>query len=283
MLTILEAIRLSTEYLEKKGIESPRLNVELMLADILFCKRLDLYLRFERPLKENEVNKLREWITRRSKYEPLQYILGKTEFYGLTFNLNNSVLIPRQETEALVELIIIQNKSKNNLNILDIGTGSGIIPVVLAKYMPDAKYTAIDSSNEAISVANHNAEEHNVLNIINFNATDLFKADYANESFDIIVSNPPYVPLAEYNTLQREIIEYEPKQAITDSEDGFKYYKYISEKAKSWLKHEGRIYFEVGKDQHSRVENILLDNSFTNITTSKDLLNIERVVVGIKK
>ncbi|MEW6651979.1 MAG: peptide chain release factor N(5)-glutamine methyltransferase [Bacteroidota bacterium] len=282
MLTILEALKLSTEYLEKKGIESSRLNVELMLADILNCKRLDLYLTFERPLKDDEVGKLREWISRRGKNEPLQYILGKTEFYGLTFFTNCSVLIPRQETETLVELIIEQNKSKGKIKILDIGTGTGIIPIVLAKHLADAEFTAIDSSNDAIVVAKQNAELHKVNGRIELLTSDLFATNFDYNCFDIIVSNPPYISLQEYNSLQKEITEHEPKQAVTDMEDGFKFYSYITAQAKNWLKNNGRLYFEVGKDQCTIVIGFLNDNEFVNISSFKDLLNINRVVVGEK-
>ena len=209
MLTILDAIKLSTDYLEKKGIESARLNSELMLAEILNCKRLDLYLKFEQPLQEYEVDKLREWIARRGKFEPLQYIIGKADFYGAQFNVNSLVLIPRPETEILVDRIIVQNKNRGSLKILDIGTGSGIIPIVLALHIPDATICAIDNSNDAIEVAKQNAVMNNVAERIEFLTTDLFSAQFEDESFDIIVSNPPYVALDEYGTLQKEIVDYE--------------------------------------------------------------------------
>ena len=134
MLTVLEAINLSTEYLTKKDIESPKLNAELLLAHILNCKRLDLYLSYDRPLDENETNKYRDFIKRRGKCEPLQYIIGSVEFYGLEFKVNPSVLIPRQETEILIETILETVSKENDLRILDIGTGSGIIAICLAKH-----------------------------------------------------------------------------------------------------------------------------------------------------
>lgn len=282
MLTILEAIKLSTDYLEKKGIESARLNCELMLAEILNCKRLDLYLAFEQPLKDYEVDKLREWIGRRGKFEPLQYIIGKADFYGAQFNVNSLVLIPRPETEILVDRIIAQNKNRKQLSILDIGTGSGIIPIVLALHIPDATICAIDNSADAIEVAKQNAVMNNVAERIEFLATDMFSSEFANESFDIVVSNPPYVSLAEYGTLQREIVDYEPKQAVTDMGNGMKFYSYISEKAKTWLKQDGRLYFEVGKDQYETVKKFMSGNGFKNITAVKDLLSIDRVVIGEK-
>ena len=283
MLTILDAIKLSTDYLEKKGIESARLNSELMLAEILNCKRLDLYLKFEQPLQEYEVDRLREWIARRGKFEPLQYIIGKADFYGAQFNVNSLVLIPRPETEILVDRIIVQNKNRGNLKILDIGTGSGIIPIVLALHIPDATICAIDNSEEAIEVAKQNAGMNTVTERIEFLTTDLFSAQFEDESFDIIVSNPPYVSLDEYGTLQKEIVDYEPKQAVTDMGNGLKFYSYISGKAKSWLKKGGKLYFEVGKDQYETVKGFMSENGFENITAVKDLLSIDRVVIGEKQ
>ena len=283
MLTILDAIKLSTDYLEKKGIESARLNSELMLAEILNCKRLDLYLKFEQPLQEYEVDKMREWIARRGKFEPLQYIIGKADFYGAQFNVNSLVLIPRPETEILVDRIIVQNKNRGSLRILDIGTGSGIIPIVLALHIPDATICAIDNSADAIEVAKQNAEMNNVAERIEFFTTDLFSAEFADDSFDIIVSNPPYVALDEYGTLQKEIVDYEPKQAVTDMGNGLKFYFFISEKAKSWLKQDGKLYFEVGKDQYETVKKFMSENGFKNITAVKDLLSIDRVVIGEKQ
>jgi release factor glutamine methyltransferase len=282
MLTILDAIKLSTDYLEKKGIESARLNSELMLAEILSCKRLDLYLAFERPLKDYEVDKLREWIGRRGKFEPLQYIIGKADFYGSQFIVNNLVLIPRPETEILVDRVIVQNKSRKQLRILDIGTGCGIIPIVLALHILDATIFAIDNSADAIEVAKQNAEMNNVAERIEFLTSDIFSAQFAEDSFDIIVSNPPYVSLTEYGTLQKEIVDYEPKQAVTDMGSGMKFYSYISEKAKSWLKQDGKLYFEVGKDQYETVKMFMSDNGFKNITAVKDLLSIDRIVIGEK-
>lgn len=282
MLTILEAIKLSTDYLEKKGIESARLNTELMLAEILNCKRLDLYLAFERPLKDYEVDKLREWIARRGKNEPLQYIIGKADFYGIAFTINNNVLIPRPETETLVDTIALQNKPYKNLRILDIGTGSGIIPIVLAQNLNDPQITAIDNSSDALEVAKQNAVTHKCAEHIEFSQVDLFEASFSESSFDIIVSNPPYVSIAEYGTLQKEIVDFEPKQAVTDMGDGYKFYSFISEMADKWLAKGGKLYFEVGKDQYERVKSIMNKNNFVNISATKDLLNIERVIVGEK-
>ncbi|MDP1994366.1 MAG: HemK/PrmC family methyltransferase, partial [Ignavibacteria bacterium] len=192
MHTVLELLNLTTNFFEQKGIDSARLNAELLLAEILKCKRLDLYLTFDKPVKDDEVNLYREFVKRRGNREPLQYILGHVEFYGLTFSVNNDVLIPRQETEILIETILNQNDKEAELNILDIGTGSGIIAVLLAHYLPKAKITAVDKSPGALVVAKKNAEVHNARQRITFLEDDILNSTLLlGEKMDIIVSNPP--------------------------------------------------------------------------------------------
>jgi len=294
MHTVLETINLSTEYLEKKGIESPRINAELLLAHILKCKRLDLYLSFERPLDEIELNQYREFIKRRSKFEPLQYIIGSVEFFGIEFKVNSSVLIPRPETEILVEAVIDHLKNNqttgnqlNNPEVLDIGTGSGNVAISIAKNFPQIKVIAIDVSSDGLFLAKRNAEINGVIENINFIKCDILKEtpqlpDYGSgitqKNFDVIVSNPPYISLNEFPMLQPELKMYEPKNSLTDYLDGFNFYRIISEKSRQLLKPGGRIFFELGKDQAEQVKKILCENSFTNIILKKDYLNIERVI-----
>jgi release factor glutamine methyltransferase len=280
MLTVLESIKLSTEFLEKKGIESPRLNAEILLSEILNCKRLDLYLKFDQPLKELEISKYREWIKRRGLYEPIQYIIGKIEFFGLQFRVNSSVLIPRPETEILVEEVIKYSKSKNGLKILDIGTGSGIIAIAIAKQLEDSQITAIDISQEAINLAIENAVTNEVISKLNFLMSDI-KDFENNEKFDVVVSNPPYISKEDFPSLQNEIKDYEPRIALTDSNDGLDFYKIISKRSKSLLKKDGRIYFEVGKGQADNVKRILIENDFICIRSINDYQQIERVVTGV--
>lgn len=278
-MTVLESLQLSTDFLEKKGIESSRLNAELLLSEILKCKRLDLYLKFDQLLKENEVTIYREWITRRGKFEPLQYIIGNVEFYGLPFKVTPDVLIPRPETEILVEEVIKFCKDKTGLKILDIGTGSGNIPIALTKYLNDVELTAVDISEKALSIARENAITNGVVERINFITADVknFMSDY---KFDIVVSNPPYVSKEEYPILQNEIKNYEPMVAVTDSSDGLDLYRTIAEKAKILLKSNGKIFLEVGKDQEKFIADILEKNDFINIYFVKDYQQIDRVVVG---
>ena len=269
----------STDFLNKKGIESPRLNAELLLVEVLKCNRIDLYLRFDKPLKDNELVQYRDWISRRGKFEPLQYIIGKVEFYGLPFEVTQDVLIPRPETEILVEEIIKHCKEKNVRSILDIGTGSGNIPVSLIKYLDEVKITSIDISHKALMVAEKNAALNGVESKISFIVSDI--KEYKTEiKYDLIVSNPPYVGAAEYPNLQNEIKNYEPGIAVTDSNDGLYFYRTIAEASKSLLKKGGDIFLEIGIGQSEDVIKILTKNDIINIRCLKDLQLIDRVVTG---
>lgn len=280
MLTVLESLQRSTEYLEKKGIESARLNAELLLAEILNCSRVDLYLRFDQPLKENEIDKYRELITRRGKFEPLQYIIGRAEFFALTFKVNNNVLIPRPETELMVEAIIERFKNLDVLRVLDIGTGTGNIAVALAKHLEKCSVVSIDTSDEIKSLAEENAFQNGVNEKICFIKADL--ANYSNDGvlFDLIVSNPPYVSMADYSETQREIREFEPASAVTDFGNGLTFYKLISSKLNNILKPGGSIYLEIGKGQANEVAGILEAYGVQNINFIKDYQQIDRIVYG---
>ncbi len=283
MLTVLESIKLSTEYLEKKGIESARINAELLLAKILNCKRLDLYLQFERPLVEEEIKLYREFLSRRSKFEPVQYILGSVEFYGLEFEVNKSVLIPRPETEILVEEIINSFNKEDTTKILDVGTGSGNIAVSLAVHLPESKIIAIDSSIDALNTAKKNSELNNTKDRINFIEWDINSGDlFPEKDFDIVVSNPPYVSETDFTKLQPELKIYEPKVALTDNADGLSFYKSICTKSKDLLKTGGQIFLEAGMGQAEKIKDILLNNNYSNVKLKKDYLNIDRVVSGVK-
>ena len=281
MLTVLESIKLSTEFLTDKGIESPRINAELMLAKILNCKRLDLYLSFDRPLNESETNLYREFIRRRSKYEPLQYILGSVEFYGFEFKVDKSVLIPRPETEILVETVINSVDKNNMQNILDIGTGSGIIAVSLAKNLPCSSITATDSSESALVIAKENAVLNGVEEQIKFKLSDILTdVDYEGKPFDIVVSNPPYVSFEEYQKLAPELRLFEPQSALTDSNDGLNFFRVIAGSSKKLLKKGGKLFLELGQDQSAKVFGFLNEENFINISIKKDYQNIDRVISG---
>lgn len=283
MLTVLEAIKSSTEYLEKKGISSPRLNSELLLSHALNCKRFDLYLSFERPLQKTEIDFYRELLRRRSKFEPLQYIIGKVEFFGLEFEVNSSVLIPRPETELLVEAVLGSIKKDEQVRILDIGCGSGNISIALAKNIYNCKVIGVDISEAALEIAQRNAELNRVEKQIKFFIKNILEEmDVSEHRFDVIVSNPPYVSADEFSKLEPELRLYEPQIALTDGGDGLLYFKKISSLASALLKEKGKVFFEIGAGQAAAVQNILIENQFCNIVIEKDYSDIERIIIGEK-
>lgn len=279
MLTVLESLQLSTEYLENKGIESARMNAELLLADILKCGRLDLYLRFEQPLTEDEKKVYRDFIARRAKNEPLQYIIGNVEFFGMHFFVNEDVLIPRQETEILVEEIIRQ-VSEESISILDVGTGSGCIALSLAKNLPECKITALDISREALKLAWKNQKYHELTNC-ELKHFDIMSDDVNTlGKFDLVVSNPPYVAETDYKDLQKEIVLHEPRIALTDESDGYKFYSKISELSKDLLNENGHLFFEAGDGMAERIGDVMQKSGLKKIKYYKDYLDIKRVVEG---
>ncbi len=281
MITVLEVIKLSTEYLQNKGVESPRANAEILLADILNCKRLDLYLSFDKPLADNEVKNYREAIRKRGLRIPLQYIVGNVEFFGLKFIVNENVLIPRPETELLVEQIINETDKSLNIKILDIGVGSGNISLSLLKNLPNANVVAIDISEKAIEVAKQNADLNLVNGNIEFKHFDILNSDiHTLGKFDIIVSNPPYVSIEDFELLEPELKYYEPKFALSDNSNGISFYKHIIHISNIILNLPGKIYFEIGVNQFKPVQKFFKDYNFSKINISKDYAGIERIISG---
>lgn len=280
-LTVIEAVNLSEEYLKKKKVDEARINAELLLADILNCKRLDLYLKFDRPLSQEEISLYREYLKRRGEREPLQYILGYTEFYGIKFKVNRNVLIPRPETELLVEKVIDELKNIPDAKFLDIGTGSGNIPISIVKHLPEVKATAIDVSERAIEVARENAGNIGVSGNIKFERADIFGEDIFNIGlFDLIVSNPPYIEKSRFNELAPELKEYEPRIALTDNDNGFIFFDRITKAANTLLKKGGKLFFEISEGQSERIKTIMKEENFTNIEVIYDYNNLDRIIVG---
>jgi len=282
--TVLDIIKSSTELLVKKNITNPRLNVELMLCEVLDCDRVKLYLDFEKPLTKNELDLYREWFKRRLNHEPLQYITGHAYFYGYRFKVNEHVLIPRQETEILVEKVIedIKNNPKDNLSILEIGTGSGCISIALGKKLDELemKYNivAIDISKDALDVAAYNLEKIEGSNEkISFVEKDIFEIDTFNKDIDYIVSNPPYIPYTEFEGLNEEVNKYEPTISLTDYKDGLTFYRKILGLYSSPVI-TGKLFFEIAYNQKKNLENLLKD--FPNIMGKffKDYSDNDRVL-----
>ncbi|MBS4033593.1 MAG: peptide chain release factor N(5)-glutamine methyltransferase [Ignavibacterium sp.] len=283
MLTVLEAVKLSEEYLKKFNIDSSRLNAELMLADILNCKRLDLYLLYDKPLQESEIAKYRDYLKRRSSREPLQYIIGNVEFFGCKFFVDPSVLIPRPETELLVECALKKYLPQDEIRILDIGVGSGNIAVSILKNLPSSTAVGVDINDDTLSVASKNARENNVIERLELVKFNIFRDDNKTlGNFDMVISNPPYISLNDFHNLEPELKNYEPLLSLTDNSDGYLFYEKIISVSSDLLNNNGRLFFELGKDQYTKVKKMMIENGFLNINIIKDYSDIERVIFGEK-
>ncbi len=280
MLTVLESIKLAKEYLEKHKIENPRLNAELLLSDILKCKRLELYTNFDKPLKEEEIQKFRDYLKRRAQGEPIQYIIGKAYFYGFEFIVTKDVLIPRPETELLVEEILSTYKKTDKIKILDVGSGSGNIGITLGKNLLYSEVHCVDISDKAIEIGKLNSSRLNVSNVKFFNL-DILNEIPSESDYDLIVSNPPYISIERQETLQREVRLYEPHIALF-VEDETKFYRRIIALSKNILKPGGRVFFEIDDEIAANILSLLQENSFENISLRKDLANLNRIISGVK-
>ncbi|MCC5913599.1 MAG: peptide chain release factor N(5)-glutamine methyltransferase [Balneolaceae bacterium] len=216
--TVLTMLEWATDYFEQKGVDSPRMSIEWLLAEILEIRRLDLYLQYDRPLSTDELNRIRPLIKRRAKHEPLQQITGSTDFLGCTIAVNRSVLIPRPETEQLTEVVLdrFSERKTEELSILDIGTGSGCIPIAIQKKYPSWRCTGIDISEKALNTARKNAETNQTN--CEFLHCDMLEAgthpEIGNRDWDIIISNPPYIKPEERESLEIQVSHYEPEVAL---------------------------------------------------------------------
>lgn len=253
---------------------------ELLFTGILNCDRASLYLERDRPLAKEKAAFVARALERRILREPLQYILGKTEFMGLEFKLNCQVLIPRQETEILVEAVLRIAGGYRRCKILDIGTGSGNIAVSLAKFLPQAQITATDISRGALDIAQENAKRQAVAGKIKFIQSDLFASlPISDKRYALCVSNPPYIPTGQIRELAPEI-KYEPVIALDGGIDGLDFYRRIAAQAPKYLEPEGFLILEIGFGQLPRLKGILRGCNFEIIEVIKDYSNIERVIVA---
>lgn len=280
--SIANSLILATNKLKSVSIETARLDAEVILADLLQVKRYSLLIKKKKILDKNIVEEYNKLIYRRTLKEPVAYIIGKKEFMGLDFIVDSSVLIPRCDTEILVEYIIEYSKQLLNqeLNILEIGTGSGAICVSLAKYIEKCKITTIDISLKALNIAKQNADKMKVSNKIEFYHGDCFESIKQENKFDIILSNPPYIPYLEIDKLDKDVSQYEPIIALDGGSDGLDFYKKIIKESKLYIRKDGIIAFEIGYNQSDDVEKILKENHYINIKTIKDLSCYDRVIVG---
>ena len=265
--------------------DTPRLDVEIFLQKALGdVDRIYIHLNLNKELTKEQYDEFLGYINDRINGRPVAYIVGNREFMGLDFFVKEGVLIPRPDTETLVEEIIELCKNKNEeINIVDIGTGSGAITVSLAKYIKNSKITSLDISDIPLEVGKINAVNNGVDNRIEFLKSDVFTAIKNTEKkFDIIVSNPPYIPKKDIETLHTQVKDYEPYNALEGGEDGLDFYRQITEESIKYLKQGGILAYEVGHDQAEDVSKIMKYHGYDKIYTKKDIQGIDRVVIGFK-
>jgi release factor glutamine methyltransferase len=260
LVTVLEIIQRSTEFLAKKGVESPRLQTELLLAHLLKLPRMQLYLNFERPLSPTELDACRELVKRRARREPLQHIVGSTSFCGFEIAVNRHVLVPRPETELLAErgwTFLNQRAAASQAGTaLDFGTGSGCLAIALALKCPGTRIYAIEISAEALALARTNAAHHKILERIQFLEGDGFGALPGGVLFDLILGNPPYIPTAEIDQLEPEVRGFDPRRALDGGPDGLDFYRRLAREAAPYLKPAGRIMLEFGDAQGGQIREL---------------------------
>lgn len=258
-MTVLAIIQRSTEFLQQKGVESPRLQVELMLERVLNMPRLKLYLNFERTLDEIELAQLREMVKRRALREPLQHILGSTSFCGLEMKCSRAALIPRPETELLAERAwqFLQGRADcPQPAALDLGTGTGCIAIAIAVNAPAARVHAVDISSNALALAKENTARHNVSDRISFHHGDAFAPLPPGLKFDVIASNPPYIASAEIETLQPEVRGFDPMLALDGGADGLEFHRRIARETPIFLKPGGKLMLEFADGQAEEVKKV---------------------------
>ncbi|MFA5105072.1 MAG: peptide chain release factor N(5)-glutamine methyltransferase [Candidatus Margulisiibacteriota bacterium] len=282
--TISSLLDWTTIYFANHKIEEPHLEAEILLAHALHIKRIQIYTMHDRVLSEEELAAFKQLMLRRIKMEPTAYIIGYRPFMSLDFDVNREVLIPRPETEKLVEeaINIIKGSEKETVSVLDIGTGSGAIAVSIAKYCANTRVWASDISKAAIETAKSNAKKHGVDDRITFFTGDLFSPIDKNAKFDIIVSNPPYIKTLEIENLQPEITKFEPVRALDGGPDGLAYYRKITAQAPAYLSEKGHLLLEVGAGQADDVVKMIQATGiFAKTKKIQDHNGIDRVIESV--
>jgi len=284
--TIQKALNWGFDFLSRTFLETPEMDAKTLLAELLKVSPAQLFLKLQEPLSHERLRTYQGRVKRRSQFEPVAYIVGKKNFMGIDFKVDRRVLIPRPETELLVESAAqtIQKTGFKMPNILEVGTGSGCVAASLAKQFPMSTVTTIDISKDALDVARKNAVQAGVDDQIQFIQNDLFDgfSHEFGDHFDIIISNPPYVPTAEWGSLNPDLF-YEPRQALVGGSDGLFFIDRIIHQGFPFIKKNGFLFLEMGIGQSDRVRKIMTDQGFTDISVRKDYSGIDRIISGIKK
>ena len=275
---IIDLINWAESYFKEKGFENPRTEIEWLLRAVLKCSRMDVYLRFEEPLSKTQLATLRAWVKRRLEREPLQYITGSCDFYGREFSVDKHVLIPRPETERLIDIALEKLKGIDSPSILDIGAGSGCIATTLGLEVPGSTVLGIDVSDDALGIANKNKEKLDAENV-SFQAMDILNT-IPEGPFDLLISNPPYIPKEEMDGLMKDVKEFEPTMALTDEKDGLTFYKRFAEIGKELVKNGGCMILEVGLENHPNdVKKIFSESGYPETELIKDYNGDDRILV----
>lgn len=279
--TVLSMLEWATDYFRKRSIPDPRHSIEWLLAETLGIKRLDLYLKYDRPLSSSELDTLRPLVKRRAQHEPLQYIIGFSDFMNARISVSEDVLIPRLETEQLVEIILDQHPDGDSLSVLDIGTGSGCIPIALKMERPDWEVAGIDISEEALEVARKNAEKNET--VVDFHYGDILSTETINveHPLDVIVSNPPYITPAEKDTLEPQVLEYEPHLALF-FDDMEKMYGNIIRFAEQNISPTGSLYMELHENYSEKIS-ALFDSAEWKAEIQKDYDQKPRFIIARRR
>jgi len=273
-MTVLEVLQSTTGYFQKRNIDSPRLNAEHLLAHVLSRKRMELYLDFERRLRESELAPLRELVKRRGSGEPLQHLLGTVEFCGRSFRCDKRALVPRPETEQLVELLISHFKPETACSrMVDVGTGSGVIALTLAAEFPKAEIVGADISEEALMLARENAERLGLVDRIRFLRSNLLES--VEPDFDVIAANLPYVSTEDRQNLSREVL-HDPEVALFAGARGDELVRQLIVQAPAWLRPGGMLALEVGIGQSETLVAALAEKNYRDILTEKDYSGVIR-------
>ncbi len=288
MWTIQKLLNWVTEYLKNKGVDSPRLSAELLLSHVLELKRIELYTQFDKPVLKPQLDILHNLVKRAGEHEPIAYLTGKSEFYSLEFIITKDCLIPRTETELLVERAVefLRKRSGEQL-VCDLCAGCGCIAIAIAKNFPDAKIIATDISDGALAIAEQNIEKHKLNERIKLLHGDLFEPLIPQLDlckFDLIVCNPPYVASAEYQTLDKNVRHFEPKIALEAGADGLDVYRRIAVQVQAFLKEDSAIMLEIGYRQADEVTKLLEKTKlFSRVSVQKDYQNNDRIVSAHKE
>lgn len=274
-MTYREAVNLGEKILTMASIADAKTDAWLLLSMVCKMERSFYYLHMEEEVPEEQLSEYEIALKKRAEHVPLQYIVGETEFMGLRFKVNSSVLIPRQDTETLVEEAL--KAVKPGMKVLDLCTGSGCIIISILHNVPGVEGYAIDISKQALNVAKENAKLNDVS--VMFERSDVF--DHVTGTYDVIVSNPPYIPTMEILKLMPEVQTFEPMEALDGKEDGLYFYRRIIDKAKDYLNPQGHLLFEIGYDQGEAVSALMKEAGFCDVQVVKDLAHHDRVVTGM--